>query len=400
MKKLLVLLLLLGCFSSANSRRLMGYVGSIATTLNSDVITCNTLYVGTANVTNTSITNLTVLNNANVIGTVSASALQVNGVAVAVASNFQPVPITQWSDFDAASPYLIYGVLWVGWDSVAKAWKYTKQASGRGLADPGNPTTWTVNGTTIGYFDGSLIELPSGTHLNNRYHPKMMAYKCGQDDIQIKIGSMWADKYANRIVDVGSNYAGTTLKDDAADMQVSGQTTSPYWMAFSQKAQASTGMTWFIAQISANNAGKRLPANEEWQAAAMGTARSAGNTVVNGDSWASVTDQDMSRYGCVGMAGNIWEWVGTWWQSGIKTTTFAQGEAAAAWGANYGDDYTWNVNGSAYTSDAGKGWTNNLPSALLRGGSWVVGTYVGVFALLASHAPSYWYSDFGVRAFR
>ena len=97
------------------------------------------------------------------------------------AANFVPIPTANWPDFDAGSPYLIYGALWVGWDATAQAWKYNKQdgaTAPRGLTDPGNPNTWMVNGTTIGYFNGNLSKLPSGTHVNNRYDPEMMAYRC------------------------------------------------------------------------------------------------------------------------------------------------------------------------------------------------------------------------------
>jgi len=50
--------------------------------------------------------------------------------------------------------------------------------------------------------------MPSGTHINNRYNPCAIAYKCGQDDIQVRVGGIWVDKYPARIIDVGSGYSG------------------------------------------------------------------------------------------------------------------------------------------------------------------------------------------------
>jgi len=242
------------------------------------------------------------------IGTTNPqSALDINTTMTAGyirASNFNTIPASQWPGFNGTNGILT-DVLWVGWDDTNKVWKYYKQTGGNGLTDPGNPNTWAVNGTSIGYFDGDLSELPTGTHINNRYNPKAMAFRCGQDDIQIKVGCVWVDKYASRIIDVGSNYSGNTLIDDSATTQDGAQSASPFYMAFSQRAQGSTGMTWFHAEAAAANAGKRLCTNAEWQMAASGTSRSSGNNQTNGDTWSSVVTDDLSRYGAVGMVGNV-----------------------------------------------------------------------------------------------
>jgi hypothetical protein len=316
------------------------------------------------------------------------------------ASNFEPVPTPYWPDFDGpdAAPYLLKNTLWVGWDS--SAWKYYKESDNdRGLTDPGDPRDWTVNGTTCGYFNGNLDQLPPGTHINNRYNPGMMAYLYRMDDIQVKVGSFWVDKYPCRIIEIPGIQNRPIWKDDSADMQTSANLdVPPIWMAFSQRAQGSTGMTWFVAQQAAVNAGKRLLHNDEWQAAALGTARSSGNGINGGSTWETVADQDISRYGVVGMAGNLWEWVADWGQYGTKTNmTTNDTYSGTAWGPRYGDDGTLNIDGTVYTSDGGRGWVPKLPAALLRGGAWDSGAEAGVFALSGGHAPSFWYAAIGFR---
>lgn len=319
----------------------------------------------------------------------------------------QPVPAAQYPTFDGASPYLLAGALWVGYDATAGCWKYNKQASGRGLTDPGNPNTWTVNGTTINYFNGNLSKLPSGTHINNRYDPEMMAAKYSQDDIMVKTGTYWTDKYESRIINVSvptwqDNDDNTVMTPTDGDIRGNGQGIPPTWMAFSQKDRGSTGMSWFVAQKAALNTGKRLLTNAEWQGAAAGTVRTdATGMTVNGETWAAVADQDVSMFGAVGMAGSLWEWVADWGQYG-RDMAIAQGGTRDQ-GAGYGNDYTWSINGEAYTSNSsigGGGWQTGLPAALIRGGSWGNGTNAGVFAFTAYNAPSGWNWNVGVRCAR
>lgn len=320
----------------------------------------------------------------------------------------QAIPTAQYPTFNAASPYLLLGALWVGYDVTAGCWKYNKQANDRGLTDPGNPNTWTVNGTTINYFNGNLTKLPSGTHINNRYDPETMAAKYSENDIMVKTGTFWTDKYEARIIDVSGptwqdNDDNTIMTPTDGDLRGNGQGIPPTWMAFSQKDRGSTGMSWFVAQQAAINAGKRLLSNAEWQGVAAGTARTdATGMTVNGETWAAVADQDISRFGVIGMAGSLWEWVGDWGQYG-RDKGIAPGALKTQQGP-YNGDGTWNVNGESYTRNAGEnagagGWTTGLPAAPLRGGAWD-GTSAGVFAFLTNNAPSCWDSSVGFRCAR
>jgi len=156
-------------------------------------------------------------------------------------------------------------------------------------------------------------------------------------------------------------------------------------------------MTWFVAAKAAINAGKKLLSNAEWQAAALGTARSSGNGIANGSTWNTVANQDVSQYGVVGMAGNLWEWVADWGQYGNTWMTPGGNDIVSPWPSSggYGDDYTWSINGQASN---GTGWIDGAPAALMRGGYWGYDTRAGVFAFDAGAAPSLWnYSPLGFR---
>ena len=339
-----------------------------------------------------------------------------NGLATWQAGLITYIPTAQYPTFDTAPNPILSGALWVGYDATAGLWKYNKQASGRGLTDPGNPNTWTINGTTIGTFNGDLSKLPSGTHINFRYDPTSQAARYNQDDIAVRVGALWVDKYEARIVDV----AGPTWEDndDATaaapadtDIRGNGQAIPATWMAFSQKDRGSSGMSWYVANVVSGNAGKRMLSNAEWQLAAAGTSRSdATGMAVNGETWASTADQDVSKYGVVGCVGSLWEWVADQGQYGPNTAnndgTGAISGVAVYYQNQYGVDGTWNVTGWAYTNNtaetgiAGAAWTKGLHSALIRGGGWGEGTHVGVFAFDANRAPSYWYSNVGFHAVR
>jgi formylglycine-generating enzyme required for sulfatase activity len=149
-------------------------------------------------------------------------------------------------------------------------------------------------------------------------------------------------------------------------------------------------INWFQAAAAARNAGKRLPTNAEWQAAALGTpdpGTDDGTTDCNvGGGIAAATgsrSKCVSDVGAFDMVGNVWEWVADW----VPQAAYCGGALFGTFGT--GD---WNCLGPGSTAGAG---------ALQRGGAAGNGTLAGVFTVAGTRSPDYADSPlYGFRAAR
>jgi hypothetical protein len=133
------------------------------------------------------------------------------------------------------------------------------------------------------------------------------------------------------------------------------------------------GLTWFQAAAAARNSLKRLPTNQEWQVAALGTPDGAddGSTTCNIGTLGLGVTPSGSRSACVSdvgafdMVGNLWEWVADWGD---------RANGCTRWPGEFGDDLSCvGGPGAAFS---------NLPSPWLRGGQLGDGSEAGVFAVL------------------
>jgi formylglycine-generating enzyme required for sulfatase activity len=145
-------------------------------------------------------------------------------------------------------------------------------------------------------------------------------------------------------------------------------------------------LTWFQAAAAARNAGKRLPTNAEWQAAALGTpdpGASPGpadcNTNSAGPRLTGARATCVSDVGAFDMVGNVWEWVADWVP--LSTTCVP---------ALFAGDLNCLAGAS----------TTAGPGALFRGGGFSNGTNAGVFAVYGSLSPSGSSEGVGFRAAR
>jgi hypothetical protein len=139
-------------------------------------------------------------------------------------------------------------------------------------------------------------------------------------------------------------------------------------------------ITWFQAAAAARNAGKRLPTNAEWQAAALGTPEGLCNTSSGVLHATGTTAGCVSHVGAFDMVGNLGEWVADW----VPRST-----ACGSWGGFSDDDQC--LGGAATTGD---------PGALFRGGDFSRGTFAGVFAVYGFFTPSDAFNFLGFRAAR
>jgi formylglycine-generating enzyme required for sulfatase activity len=148
-------------------------------------------------------------------------------------------------------------------------------------------------------------------------------------------------------------------------------------------------ITWFQAQEACTNAGKRLPSNAEWQAAANGSPDPGpdnGTTDCNtASAFAAVATGSrsscVSARGAFDMVGNLDEWVADW----VPLST-----ARPGWGSFSND----------YMCLSGASTTVTGPGALIRGGSFVNGTSAGPLTVNGNNQPSNSNNNIGFRCGR
>lgn len=141
-------------------------------------------------------------------------------------------------------------------------------------------------------------------------------------------------------------------------------------------------ITWFQATAAARNAGKRLPTNAEWQAAALGTPDGAPCIVAGGPPGGLTGSAGcVSNTGQFDMVGNLSEWVADWTllNPGLPCVT-----------GFYGSNDFNCLSGLVAA---------NGPGAIVRGGNFQDGLAAGAFAVGAL-PPTFESDSLGFRATR
>jgi hypothetical protein len=185
---------------------------------------------------------------------------------------------------------------------------------------------------------------------------------------------------------VGATQRGASGADYGAGCPPSGNGCKNFYAVSIPGVPPSAFITWFQAAAAARNAGKRLPSNAEWQAAALGTPEPGGspgaedcNTSSGGLDLTGARATCVSDVGAFDMVGNLYEWVADW----VPQSTACVPALFA------GDDNC--LAGASTTSG---------PGALIRGGFFLDGSAAGVFAVNGGVSPSSSNDGLGFRAAR
>lgn len=244
--------------------------------------------------------------------------------------------------------------------------------------------------------------------------------KNGSDEV-VKVGrgpsAFWIDRYEASVWDTaaanGTQYGATgptgllIAPDYPATFPKNSQRTPTFKEVYAVSkvgVQPSASLTWFQAVEACAASGKRLPTSEEWQRAASGTNDPSSN---NGTGGACVTASAgpgarstgqgtlcVSAWGTQDMIGNVAEMTGDWY-AGVGDLSAAV-QAKSNWpDASYGGDTTDDIASTVYSVSGAT--AQNLPSVLVRGGTWGDGATAGVFNLRVSTAPSYSDHSIGFR---
>ena len=208
-----------------------------------------------------------------------------------------------------------------------------------------------------------MVRIPAGTFLY------------GDDKKKLHLDEFWIAKtpvtnaeYAHFVADTGhkspQHWKGKNPPADSADHPV-------------------VYVSWDDAQAYAAWAGMELPKERQWEKAARGTD---GREYPWGDEWrdnhcnssesgivkttpvGQFSPQGDSPYGCVDMAGNVWEWTisGQAWRVRRGGSFYANRDnARAAYRGSNAPDYRLDLLPTARTSEAVSGWWCVVPHLIL-----------------------------------